>query len=109
MGNVDPLDELRAVCAGAANRSEGGHTYIELPQLVFPSGAASLTRDALLSPTEHSGYSTRLFLSEPVPGKGNNWTPHVILGRTWHTWSWNGVPSSMRPAQILADHLRGLR
>jgi hypothetical protein len=33
----------------------------------------------------------------------------VVLGKTWYTWSWNQVPAGLRPAEMLAEHLRGLR
>lgn len=108
MSFMDPLDEIRAFSPGARYLEEGGLRYIDLPQLAVLSGGVTKTVDGLLCLDKHGGYTTRLFLSEPFPGKGNNWAPHVIFGKRWHTWSWNNVPANLRPAQILADHLRGL-
>ncbi|HTK31246.1 MAG TPA: hypothetical protein VL332_04735 [Candidatus Saccharimonadaceae bacterium] len=104
----DELQELRAVCPGAVEMSEAGVRYISLPRLNVP-GVGEL--DGLLRPQQAAsdGYVTRLYLSAPVPGKGQNWGTQHILGRTWHTWSWNNVPSSYRLSQILANHLRALR
>lgn len=87
---------------------EGGYTYVFLPQLKIVHGNGILIRDALLCPQERDGYKNRLFLSEPVPGRGNNWSSHQILDKNWFTWSWNHVPAD-RLAVILAQHLTALR
>ena|SRR5260221_10340586 len=101
------MNELRSVCPGAEEMSEGGITYIRLPSLKLPSAPGVV--DALLCPQQHGGYATRLFLSAPVPGKGDNWTTHQIFGHTWHTWSWKDVPANIRPLEILLSHLDALR
>jgi hypothetical protein len=85
--------------------TEAGFRYIYLPGLKV----GTETMDALLCPQPKDGYLTRLFLERPVRGKGNNWSSHRILDRTWHTWSWNHVSADQRPAQILVEHLQGLR
>jgi len=104
----DEMEELRAICPGAEEIKEVGTRYVFLPGLDVP-GAGRM--DCLLRPQQAAGdgYVTRLYLSAPVPGKGQNWTQHQILDRTWHTWSWNHVPASDRLSQILANHLRALR
>lgn len=109
MSFIDPLDELRALSAGVRPLNEGGIRYFDLPKLTFLSVGQEVTMDALLCLDPHSGYSTRLFLERPIPERGNNWTAHVIFGRQWHTWSWNHVPATLRPMQILAEHLRALK
>jgi len=103
------LAELQLASPSAAELMDGGRTYVHLPGLALPAGCAPSQVDALLCLSEHSGYSTRLFLTHPIPARGANWTAHVILGKTWHTWSWNHVPVGLRPMEILAEHLRGLR
>jgi len=103
----EAMEELRQICPDAQELGESGITYIFLPCLKHP--CASGTLDGLLCPQQHGGYTTRLFLSVIIPGKGNNWSTHTILSRTWHTWSWNNVPADQRPAEILAQHLRALR
>ncbi len=103
----DAMHELRQVCPGAQEMVEAGISYIYLPGLKHPSAPGSL--DGLLCPQLYGGYTTRLFLSAAVPGKGSNWSTHTILGRLWHTWSWNNVPANQRPAEMLAQHLRALR
>ncbi len=91
--------------------TEGGKEYILLPNLKFTSDGAEVVLDALLRPGEHSGYPTRLFLARAFPSKGQGagWSVHTILGRTWHSWSWNGVPSDLPLPQILLGHLWVLR
>ena len=104
----EDLEELRDICPDATIMSEGGYTYVYLPRLRLGQHDIILVREGLLCPQARDGYATRLFLSEPVPGKGNNWTRHQILDKTWHTWSWNHVPAG-RPAQVLAQHMAALR
>ena len=112
MINEEHLRDLRRVCSGAKVMPEGGIDYIFLPNLDVVAGQTPHKLDALLCPSQHpSGYMTRLFLVEPLPGAGqsNNWTEHRILERTWHSWSWQNVPASQALPQILAAHLRALR
>jgi hypothetical protein len=104
---ADEMDDLKRMCPGAQEMPEGGIEYVFLPGLKHPCAPGAL--DALLCPQQHSNYPTRLFLSAVIPGKGNNWSTHTILSRTWHTWSWNNVPANQRLAEILAQHLRALR
>ena len=103
------LDVLKALSPGVCAMSEAGIDYVFLPGLKVTTGLETRTVDGLLCPMHHSGYSTRLFLSEPIPSRGQNWTMHTILSRSWHTWSWNHVPCSLGLAQIVSAHLRALR
>lgn len=103
------LAELRTICEAAKEMTEGGYTFVYLPGLKILTGDQAVSDDALLCLQARDGYPTRLFLSQQVSGRGNNWTTHRILDRTWYTWSWNYVSSNMRPAQVLAEHLRALR
>jgi hypothetical protein len=103
---AEHLRELAELCGGAQEMPEGGRTYIYLN---FVQVAGGIQLPALLCIQEHSGYSTRLFLPQAVPGRGANWSTHFILGRNWYSWSWQGVPASLRPAEMLAAHLRPLR
>ena len=105
----EDLKEIRELCPGAEFMTEGGVAYIFLPGLKIPVGdTETLIRDGLLCLQSHSNYPTRLFLSEPIPGKGANWKVHRILERTWHTWSWKDVVPD-RPAVVLAQHLRAFQ
>jgi len=105
---IDEMEDLRRICPGAREMSEGGVEYIFLPELKHPCAPGTL--DALLCPQQHSsgGYPTRLFLSVNL-GKWPNWSTHTILSRNWHTWSWNSVPADQRLAQILAQHMMAFR
>ena len=96
-------------------KTEGGQEFVFLPRLFIPIGEASLQRDALLCPSAHTNYPTRLFLSEAIAerptirGSAANWTVHTILGRTWHTWSWTGVSADLPLLQVLLSHMAALR
>src|SRR5438445_12426029 len=103
MVDAAAMDELRTICPGAQEMIDGGITYIYFPELKPPCAPGIM--EALLCIQQHGGYTTRLFLSQQVPGKGQNWTTHQILGKTWYTPSWNNVPANLRPAQILRLHL----
>jgi len=105
----DSLAELKLICGDAHEMPEGGYVFVFLPGLKIYTGNQTISLDALLCLQAKDGYPTRLFLSQQVPGRGNNWTQHRILDKAWHTWSWNGVGSDLRPAQVLAEHLRALR
>ena len=107
----DKLASLREICPEASFLSDGGKDYIVLPNLKISTDGKLIVMDALLRPGEHSGYSTRLFLAEPLPsrGRGGGWTVHSICGRTWHTWSWRDVPETLPLCQILLEHLWALR
>lgn len=104
----DELTEIQQLCNEVSVLNEGGYTLVHLPGLRILHNGGLIIRDALLCPQPRDGYSTRLFLSESVPGKGNNWTTHVILDGKWHTWSWQNVQPG-RLAAVLAQHLVALR
>ena len=102
------LATVKDICPGANSMSEGGTEFVSLPGLKISTGNTTVTRNALLSLGPHSGYTSRLYLSEPIPGKGQNWTTHTVFGRTWHTPSWNNVMLG-RAAEMLQQHLRVYR
>lgn len=87
----DLLAGFSDLCSGAVLKSEGGADFVYLPGLKVPVGANVEVRDALLSLKAHSGYASRLYLSSPISGRGDNWTTHTVLGRAWHTPSWRDV------------------
>lgn len=102
----DGLEDVRVLCSAVSVHEEGDLHYLLLPSLVLPDGSCA---DGLLCLSGRDGYSTRLFLSRQVSGKGNNWSLHRILDKIWHTWSWNGVPADLPPIEILMSHLDALR
>jgi hypothetical protein len=112
MIETEGLNGLRAICPKAVVMRESGIDYVFLPNITFRTSQGDQALDALLCPAPHpTGYMTRLFLARPLPGCGqsNNWTQIRILERDWHSWSWQNVPSTLAPAQILAAHLRALQ
>jgi hypothetical protein len=98
------MEELITLYPDIKEKQEGGHRYIYIPNLSINGKVM----EGLLCLTERDGYPTRLFLAEPVENK-LPWAVHQVLGRAWHTWSWNYVNGSLRPVEILAEHMRGLR
>jgi hypothetical protein len=109
MINPEYFQELQGIYPGAKIIPEAGVDFIYIPKLVLPEGCQPAEVEALLCPQTRDGYTTRLFLSAPVAGKGTNWTQHRIADRTWHTWSWQNVHANQRLVQILLGHLRAMR
>lgn len=105
----EQLATLAAICAQAQVMTEAGIEFVVLKRLKVRVNGQVHELDALLCPRAHSGYATRLFLSQRFPQKGNNWTVHQLLGRQWHTWSWQGVPADLPLLQMLMCHLDALR
>ena len=109
MADEAQLAILRAAFPGAKPLTEGGKEFIYFPELSITVGGVTHTLQALLSPSEHSGYPTRLFLSKQIP-IALNWNHSMtMLDRTWYTWSWSGVSSSLPLLEIFLAHLAALR
>ena len=72
----------------------------------IPHADGTIVRDALLCLQQRDGYLTDSTYRAGAR-KGHNWTPHRILDRAWHTWSWNHVPADRPPRS--GQHLRALR
>lgn len=104
MATPEALAEFRPLCSDPDLKTEAGREFVTLPGLKIPLCESIVVRDALLTLQEHSGYTSRLFLSEPIPGRGANRTTHTVLGRAWHTPSWNNVMPG-RPIEMLLSHL----
>ena len=103
------LNELIPQCEQVEIHNEGQSHFVLLSKLQFETDGETVTLDALLCPSAHTGYATRLFLSKQILNKGHlNWSQHQILGQNWHTWSWSNISESQRLAQILAGHLKAL-
>lgn len=113
MISQESLALLQRSFPDAVVMKEGGQEFVFIPKLpVVTNRSTDVTEvDALLCPSAHSSYTTRLFLEKPFVGAGqsNNWSIHRILERQWHTWSWNNVPPGNALLQILASHLNALK
>ncbi len=89
---------------------DSGTEYFLIPSLAPPLGCVPERVDALLCPTARDGYSSRLFFSQMVAGRGNpNWNRRNerILERNWFAFSFK-VPAGLRLAQLVASHMKGL-
>jgi hypothetical protein len=106
---------LHPVCPGAKLVVENGQQFIHLPALKIPVGSETKTREALLCPSHHSGYATRLFLAEKIDERQTiadqaaNWSVHPILSRMWHTWSWKDVSADLPLLQMLVAHVKAFK
>ena len=102
------LAELQQAYPSATILSDGGVTFVSLPQLQFTVEGEVVTVKGLLCPQAHSGYTTRLFLERAFPAADKNWTAHTIINHTWWSWSWNNVQENQPLLAILAGHLRAI-
>lgn len=101
---------LQRVCTGARVLEEGSVSYVFLPDLHLPAGCDPGVVNALLRPSPGpDGYTSRLFLSVAFPHRGQNWTTHHILDRTWHAFSYNNVQADLPFIEILSNHLAVLK
>jgi hypothetical protein len=110
VSDADELEGLREVSPQAALFQEGVVTAVLLPatKLVTPSGTQVM--DTVLCPKGLAGYVTRLLLAQRITEKGNlNWQQVMLLGRVWHTWSWNSISPDQPWIRIFAEHARLLR
>jgi hypothetical protein len=106
---AEQLQALNGLCETAQLMRESAQEIVYLEKLKIRVGSAHHVVDAILWPAQHAGYTTRLFLSQPFPVKAANWTIHQILGRPWHSWSWQGVPANLPLLQMLLCHLDALK
>ncbi len=102
---AENLASLQPFAQGAVVVSDCGKELILLPGLKVRVNGQVRVLDGLLCPSELHGYTTRLFLSEQIGGKGQNWKTYVIVGRTWHAPSWQSVESTLPLPQMLLAHL----
>ncbi|MDQ3816270.1 MAG: hypothetical protein M3362_01100 [Acidobacteriota bacterium] len=107
----DQIEELKQLCPGVRQYEEGGVTYFFLPQLHLPDGCSPAQVDALLCPTAHHGYTSRLFVERLIASpQSRNWSTNArIMERNWHAISWQIPQTNLRLAQTLALQLRAFR
>jgi len=106
---AEDLAELGRCCGPVKVIAEANFDFVHIEKLKFLSDGLEVEVEALLCPQLRDGYATRLYLALPFPSKGQNWTQHHILGRNWHSWSWQNVPAEQRLVQILLSHLKALK
>lgn len=102
---VRGLDELLRHFPDAKLVQEGGFDFVYIPGLRLSTGEVVSTHDVLLCPQAHSGYPTRFFVDQQIPGKGQNWKSFSILGKQWWSCSINGIPADQACLQILLAFL----
>lgn len=104
------LQRLRDLCPAAELWPEGNAHLAFLPGIRFKTGGSESQCDLLLWPFERDGYSSRLFLSAPVPSSTSRaWTAYNIQGRTWHAVSWQGVPNNLPWIEMVGSHLQAFQ
>lgn len=104
------LESLREISPQASLCQEAGVPYVLLPQTRLTGPQGPFVMNTVLCPRGLSGYVTRLLLEQRIPGKDTlNWQQATLLGRSWHTWSWNLVSPKQPWIRIFAEHARALR
>lgn len=108
------LAEFResGLCDAAEPDQDGGIPLLRIKRLRVPLATGARFLDAVLCPTTHAGYHTRLFFSEnlgPFAPRTANWNPVVLFGATWFAPSWQGVSPDLTITRMVATHLQALR
>jgi len=108
------VEEFResGLCESAEPDQEGGIPLLRIHGLKVPLTSGTRVLDAVLCPTTHAGYNTRLFFTEnlgPLAPRTANWSPVVWFGATWFAPSWQGVSPALTITQMVATHLQALR
>jgi len=90
--------------------SEGGHTYIYIPELKMPEGCEPSRVDALLCIQPRDGYNSRLFISSRLSGcPSRNWNGNIVLlDRQWYAVSWK-TTQNLSYFEMLTVHLKAFR
>ena len=110
MTDAEELESLRAISPQAILGDDGGVVYVLLPQTRLATPGGILVMDTVLCPRGLGGYVTRLLLEHKVEAKMQlNWQGVMLLGRPWHSWSWNQIHPNQAWLRIYAEHARLLR
>jgi len=108
--SAEKLAALQHFYPAAQMLAEGGQPVVFLPGLKVDAPQGPIEVDALLHPSLHTGYSTRLFLNRQVDAPlAKNWTSHSLCGSTWWSCSWQGVGAELTWIDMIANHLRAFR
>ena len=104
----DQIDELKKVTSSISITVEGGYTYLLLEKLKLPDGCTPTEVDALLCPTPHTGYLSRLFFAEKITNI--NWTTNIrVLERNWFAISWQTDSLNLQLLEQVMIHLKPFR
>jgi hypothetical protein len=105
-------DELRILTElfgeGVAERTQGDLRLIILPSVTLPDGCTPQKTFGIYVASPTAGYDSRLFFDVPIKLKSSvqpQTTTLVLVGRTMHAASIQGVPSSLPPHQAILVHL----
>ncbi len=107
---ADQIAELK--CLGEVFLiQEGAQAMLLIKGAQLPAGCSPEKCDLLLCPGPREGYATRLYFAERVVGrKQPSWcAPVFVAARNWQVYSHQGVPSTLRLAEIYASHMRALK
>jgi hypothetical protein len=106
----DQIQELKRYCDELHVGEEANVKLYLLKNLRLPSKCEPSSCDALLCPTTHNGYPSRLYFATQIRGPfGRNWNFNGrILERNWHAFSFTVATEGRSLVDILKSHLTGL-
>jgi hypothetical protein len=106
----EQIQELKRYCDEVHLGEEAKvHLYL-LKNLRLPTMCDPASCDALLSPTPHNGYPSRLYFPRVINGPfPRNWNFNGrILEENWSAFSFTVKTEGLSLAEILTRHLTGL-
>jgi len=106
----DQIQELKRYCDELRSGEEGGVKLYLLKNLRLPANCRPQTCDALLAPTQHNGYPSRLYFATQIQGPfSRNWNFNGrVLEQNWHAFSFTVAATGLSLVDILKNHLAGL-
>lgn len=108
----DEVEELKTLFPDAKMASEGGLSYILLPNVSLPEGCSPTQATLLFCPMPREGYPSRLFFPQQIQSKAApNWNSRgiQILSQNWWAYSWKINHAGLRLAQAVTYHLSALK
>jgi hypothetical protein len=103
----DQPGQLKPYCNNVGVAEEAGCTLYLLEGLRFPGGCIPASTDVLLCPDPRDGYPTRMYFKQQIQSPyARNWNMStVILGATWHAFSWRVEYDGKSLVRLLLGHL----
>jgi hypothetical protein len=106
----EQIQELKRYCEEIHVGEEANVKLYFLKNLRLPATCDPESCDALLCPTQHNGYPSRLYFATEIKGSfPRNWNFNGrILEQNWRAFSFTVLTEGLSLTDILKAHLTGL-
>lgn len=106
----EQIRELKPYCEELHSGEDAGVKLYLLKNLRLPASCTPEVCDALLAPTHHNSYPSRLYFATQIQGPfSRNWNFNGrILEQNWRAFSFTVATEGLSLVEILKCHLAGL-